>query len=155
MHIVVSSYNIYASHIILCIFRHNILYLNSSFQKRVAGIFISLCSIFIVSKMTEQPMHIYNVMIKTQQNLYTRQQQDMNTRRAYILLNKNINYLSFEQLHETISCWFCLSFCQMGWNKNVLNDDHYRHQMSNWQKIMAPNHADSCTNWRLQIQIER
>ena len=67
----------------------------------------------------------------------------MNTRRAYILLNKNINYLGFKQLHETISCWLCLSFCQMVWNKNVLNDDHYRQQMSNWQKIVAPNHDDS------------
>lgn len=67
----------------------------------------------------------------------------MNTRRAYILLNKNINYLSFEQLHETISCWLCLSFCQMVWNKNVLNDDHYCHQMSSWQKIIIPNHDDS------------
>ena len=104
MHIVVSLKNIYASHIILCISRHNILYLNSSFQKRVAGIFISLYPIFIVSKMTEQPMQIYNVMIKTQQNLYTHVNNKMNTRRAYILLNKNINYLSFEQLHETISC---------------------------------------------------
>ena len=31
----------------------------------------------------------------------------------------------------------------MVWNKNVLNDDHYCHQMSSWQKIIIPNHDDS------------